>query len=985
MSTLRQYQHTFLTGAFCLLFGNISQAQYCASGASSSADEDIFNVTIGTLNNSSTCSSVAGSAGSVQNRYSNYAYAGFPGSIPNLDRGCAVSFSVEIGTCGGNYSNAVSIFIDWNADLDFADPGEQVYLSPSSTTGPHIETGVINIPVTAVLGNTTMRVVNMETGTPSSISACATVSWGETEDYFVNITNAGGVAPYLSSDVEQLVNGPVSQCASSQQIVRIPVVMGAGCNAGALTEFHVGPGTSTNLQADVSKIHIYYTGASSTFAPINEFVSGGTIPSAASHTITGSQNLLPNVTNYFWLTYDINNAASVGDLLDASCNGLVVAGVQQTPSNGDAVGNGTVVVCPCSFSLGNDLSFCGPFTQTLTAPSGYDSYLWSPGGATTPSLQVSSIGSYTCTAVSITGGLVVNGDFSSGNTGFVSNYILGTGGTWGPLSNPATYSVTTNPNLAHSNFYSFGDHTTGTGNMLVCNGSSNPNDIVWSQTVTVTPNTSYNFSSWVASTENTSSGSEALLQFSINGNLIGPVFHAPLTGAVWSNFFVNWNSGTSTTAVITIVDQNTSGGANDFVLDDIDFEQVCTFSDVITISYGSNATVSVPSSTTVCDGNQVPASSFTSNPAGATISWASSNPFLGLPASGTGNIPAFTAANNNNTPVSTVITVTPSAAGCPGIVSSYTITVNPTPSVSTNDATICSGQSTTLTAASALAGGTYVWQPGGQSSPAITVNPASNTSYTVTYSVNGCPATAVADVTVNTTPTVSVASLSLCEGQTGTLTAVPSTVGGNYQWQPTGQASQSITVSPLASSSYSVVYTLNGCSAGAAANVQINPQPILALAASGNTINPSEHVQITATGGGTYLWNTGSSSPVIDVEPKQSTTYCATVTLNGCSDIACLDIIVLNASELEIPNVFTPNGDGINDVFHTRGLNITGYNLVIYNRWGEKVFETSDSSGGWDGKVDGKEAPDGTYLFVLEATGADDVQYHRKGHVTLMH
>lgn len=978
----------YILFSFILLFivsVNKLQAQYCASNATSSADEDILNVSIGTLNNASTCSSLAGGAGSVQNRYSNYAYAGFPGSIPNLDRGCALTFSVQVGTCGGNYNNAVAIFIDWNADLDFADPGEQAYVSAASTNGPHTETGTINIPVTAALGNTTMRVVNVETGTPSSISYCGTYSWGETEDYTVNITNSGGVAPYQSSDVQQLVTGPVSQCANSQQIVCVPVVMGTGCNAGALTEFRLGPGASTNLQADVSKIHIFYTGSSNTYAPVNEFVSGGTVPSAASNTVTGSQTLLPNVTNYFWITYDINNAAPIGNLIDGACAGITLAGNQQVPTNINPPGSGTVTACPCSFSLGNDLSFCGPFTQTLTAAAGYNSYLWSPGGATTPTLQVSTVGSYTCTAVSITGGLVTDGNFSSGNTGFVSNYVLGTGGTWGPVSNPATYSVTTNANLAHSNFYSFGDHTTGTGNMLVCNGSSNANDIVWSQTITVTPNTSYNFSSWVASTENTTSGSEALLQFSINGSLIGPVFHAPLTGGTWSNFFVNWNSGTNTTAVITIVDQNISGGANDFALDDIDFQRVCTFSDVINITFGSNTTVSAPASSTVCPGSTVPASAFTSSTSGATFAWTSSNPFIGLPASGSGNTPAFTAVNNNNTPVQTVISVTPTAAGCPGIPATYTITVAPAPAVSTSGTSVCAGQSTTLTATGLPAGGNYSWTPGGQSASTVTVSPSSTTAYTVSYLLNGCAATAVAEVTVRPAPALSLNSLSLCGGQSGTLTASPSVSGGAFQWQPGGETTSSIVVSQTAASSYTVQYTLAGCLASATASVQWFPQPAVSLSASGQTITPSEHVIITATGGGTYVWSTGATSSAIDVNPQRTTTYCATVTTSGgCSDMACLDIVVLNASSLEIPNVFSPNGDGVNDVFRMRSENITSYSLNVFNRWGESVFKTDDVSKGWDGSSNGKVMPDGTYFFLLEAKGADDVIYQEKGYVTLV-
>lgn len=982
---LRSIHVQVIAMVFFLMFSHQSKAQICTSNATSSADEDIVNVTIGTLNNASTCSALAGGAGSVQNRYSNYAYAGFPGGIPNLDRGCTLSFSVQIGTCGGNYNNAVAVYIDWNNDLDFTDPGEQVYVSTASISGPHTETGMINIPVTAALGNTMMRVVNVETGTPSTISPCGTYSWGETEDYFVNITNSGGIAPYMSSDVLQVVGGPVSQCATQQQIICIPVVMGSGCNAGILTELQLGAGTSTSLLADVSKIHIFYTGSSNSYSPINEFVTGGTVPAAASNTITGSQVLMPNATNYFWVTYDINNAATVGNLIDGACNGIMIAGTTHAPSNLNAAGNGTIVTCPCSFNLGNDMAFCGPFTTTLTAAAGYNSYLWSPGGATTPTLQVSTPGSYTCTATSITGGLVNNGDFSAGNTGFTSNYIPGTGGAFGLLTNPATYAVTTSPSLVHNNFYSFGDHTTGTGNMLVCNGSNVANDVIWSQTITVTPNTSYNFSSWVASNENTSSGSEALLQFSINGGLIGPVFPAPLTGGVWSNFFVNWNSGTATTAVIMIVDQNVSPGGNDFALDDINFERVCTFSDVININAGSSTTASVPSNISICHNGSVPASAFTSNPPGASFTWTNSNPAIGLAASGTGNTPAFNAQNSTSAPITAVVTVVPSSAGCAGISTNYTITVNPIPTVSVAGAAICQGETAVLTANPLPAGGVYAWSPGSYGSQTISVSPPATTSYSLIYSVNGCSVSSVSTVTVNPSPMVSVASISVCAGESGILTAIPSPAGGTYLWQPSGQTTASVSVATTVNTSYTVLYVLNGCTATATGNVQVNPAPVLLLTASGNTISPLDHVAITASGGGSYVWSTGSTSAVIDVNPQRTTTYCATVTAGGCTDISCLEIIVLNASLLEIPNVFTPNGDGVNDIFHTQGINITSYNINIFNRWGESVFKSDDVSKGWDGTLSGKAVPDGTYLFLLEAKGADDVIYKKTGHVTLIH
>ena len=222
----------------------------CSSSATSTSDEEILKVTFGTLSNTSTCATTGG-AGSTLNMYSNYTAV----TAPNVTKCTNVNWSVQIGTCGGNFGNAVAIFIDWNNDNDFLDAGETAYVSASSTTGPHTESGTINIPGNSALGNIHMRVVNVETSTPSSITSCGTYSWGETEDYLINIT-AGPALTYTSSSVTQIVSGSITRCDLDRQIIKIPVVMGAGCSSN-LTQFQLGAGSSSNLLAHVRNIDIY--------------------------------------------------------------------------------------------------------------------------------------------------------------------------------------------------------------------------------------------------------------------------------------------------------------------------------------------------------------------------------------------------------------------------------------------------------------------------------------------------------------------------------------------------------------------------------------------------------------------------------------------------------------------------------------------------------------------------------------------------------
>ena len=173
--------------------------------------------------------------------------------------------------------------------------------------------------------------------------------------------------------------------------------------------------------------------------------------------------------------------------------------------------------------------------------------------------------------------VVLNGDFSLGNQSFQSNYqsYLSAANNMMPASN---YFIGNNPNAIHPDYLTMGDHTSGTGNMFICNASDTPNIVVWQQTISVVPHTDYDFSTWVATVLNTDPN-PAQLQFSINGVLIGPVFTANASGAIWEPFHAIWNSGTTTSAIISIINQNTIDEGNDFALDDIAFNQYCLSTD----------------------------------------------------------------------------------------------------------------------------------------------------------------------------------------------------------------------------------------------------------------------------------------------------------------------------------------------------------------------------------------------------------------------
>ncbi len=166
----------------------------------------------------------------------------------------------------------------------------------------------------------------------------------------------------------------------------------------------------------------------------------------------------------------------------------------------------------------------------------------------------------------IAANLVVNGDFEQGNTGFATQYAYTPSG--GTKNLALAYTVDKNPLPWASNFTivsSYGDHTTGSGLMLLCNGATTANTIAWSETASVTPNSTYTFTAWVSSIN---SFLPANLDFALNGGT--PLsYAAPSNGGVWQQFSTTVNSGNNTSMTMQIYDTNLSEAGNDFALDDI--------------------------------------------------------------------------------------------------------------------------------------------------------------------------------------------------------------------------------------------------------------------------------------------------------------------------------------------------------------------------------------------------------------------------------
>ena len=439
-----------------------------------------------------------------------------------------------------------------------------------------------------------------------------------------------------------------------------------------------------------------------------------------------------------------------------------------------------------------------------------------------------------------------------------------------------------------------------------------------------------------------------------------------------------------------------------------------------TITVNPTPTVTV-SNINYCNGDTIPATPFTSVPAGATFTWTNSNPAIGVPASGTGGLPSFIASNTTNSPITATITVIPTGSGCVGLPTTYTITINPTPSVTVpTNATYCPGDNIpTATFTTNPTGATTTWTnsntaiglgaSGNGNIPSFvatnTTNNPITATITVTPTINGCAGVPVT-YTITVSPGLSATAngnMQICLGDPLTLTATGSGNGTITWYSDPGGTNVIGTGSPFTpplvtstgtyvfyvnedgscpSALDSIVVTINGVDAVINASPLTGQSPLNVFFGNGSTNGP----------GITYYWNFGTGGDTsIVFEPSYtystngSYTVMLIVTDGFCSDTAWITIEVFDESALFIPNVFTPNGDNHNDFFSVGKTNIVSIKCQIFNRWGLKMHSWENLDGFWDGRApSGDFATDGTYFYIIEAVGGDDVEYIKKGSFSLI-
>jgi len=334
--------------------------------------------------------------------------------------------------------------------------------------------------------------------------------------------------------------------------------------------------------------------------------------------------------------------------------------------------------------------------------------------------------------------------------------------------------------------------------------------------------------------------------------------------------------------------------------------------------------------------------------------------------------------------------------------------IYPTAPIAFTDSTYCEGDVIADLNGIPAFGGTMTWyddaglanQVGAGSAYTVLDTAPGVYVYYVTETLNNCegPSSTVT-VIISATPVQPgiSADASYCEGDTAAdMVATPNS-GGQIIWYSDALLTDSIgsgtmytPSSSVGAVTYYIVEVVNSCvSVSYNTTITVNPNPIASFTPTPSSGNVPLDVDLdnTTVGAGTYTWDLGDGTSSTATSP--SVTYSETgefsvvlnvVDGNGCIDSTSAVIIVEGVSTLVIPNIFTPNGDGSNDVFNLSGTNITEIKGTIMNRWGQVVYQFNTLEAGWTGRtVAGLEAAEGTYFYIIDAVGADGEEYNYQG------
>lgn len=439
-----------------------------------------------------------------------------------------------------------------------------------------------------------------------------------------------------------------------------------------------------------------------------------------------------------------------------------------------------------------------------------------------------------------------------------------------------------------------------------------------------------------------------------------------------------WSFGDGTTSTaVTPVHTYTTPGTYTVMLIATD-SSTCNMVDTtyIDLTVHEAMTLASTTPTTMCKGDSVKLN--VSSPQASAYSWA--------PPGSLSNSSVYNPVASPS--VTTIYSVTVSDTTCH---SSETATVMVNVNINNThimlDSThLCIDDTVKLGANAAYS--SYAWSNGQSLSHIDVLHPGLYTLKTIDH--NGCKGYDSVRVDSFTHVPITPYDTAICWGQHARLLATQGNY--HYSWFPAGTLSDAHSGSPVASPLSTTVYTLsiaNGpCITNGTYTVLVHPLPLLSVASASLLILPGETAQLHASSDTTCNWYPGfdlsctaCTSPV--ASPEDNTVYyVSAINRFGClnRDSVVVDIM----PTFYVPNTFTPNGNGLNDVFRPVFTGYVELDVYIFNRWGEQIYHYNTLDGGWDGTYRGSKAEMGVYVYKIYAKDYLRKSIERVGSITLL-
>jgi gliding motility-associated-like protein len=275
----------------------------------------------------------------------------------------------------------------------------------------------------------------------------------------------------------------------------------------------------------------------------------------------------------------------------------------------------------------------------------------------------------------------------------------------------------------------------------------------------------------------------------------------------------------------------------------------------------------------------------------------------------------------------------------------------------------------------------------------------------ISANLNGCKDTSIVQVDFKTPPVSINKDVTICKNNPTQLSA---SGGASYNWLPNTGLNNANIANPIANPANTTTYTVSiafvntfgdSCIQQLTTTVKVIDPALYTITASADkdTLLQGQSTTIRVHTDSTLLVHWQASSGVnlppyfnVPVEPETSTTYTVSILENvaGCAESALVSIFIhpkeCDAANVFVPNTFTPNGDGKNDVLFVRGNLITELYFAVYNRWGQLVFETTDINKGWSGIYNNMKADPAVFAWYLKAKCFNGETLEKKGNVTLI-